>query len=286
MTGHGLRPIAAGGIKPPVELAAGTPPELAFVPIVNLRVDPAYQRRISRAGLKNIARIVGDFRWSRFSPVIVAPLEKSEPQLYVVIDGQHRASAAAACGFDTVPCQVIVADACEQAAAFAAVNAVVTKMHNLQVHHARLVADDPQALAIARVARAASCEILKYPVQTYLQKPGQTMAVASIGRSIADYGENTVITALQCITETENNFPGAICATTIKGFCVALDLMDRWREAGLTLFDVIDEFDVMSAIEKARVDEGAGWRNFAVAVAEHLAAHEKRLADGGGKVAA
>ena len=274
--------IDARPFERPARLAPGKAPKLAFVPIASLRVDRAYQRGITRAGHATIRRIVADFRWSRFSPVIVAALGERAggpdgPRLFVVIDGQHRATAAAACGFDTVPCQVIEADAAEQAAAFAAVNGVVTRMHAMQLHLAQLAAGDPAAVEIDRVARAGKCEILKYPVQIAQQAPGQTMAVASIGRAIRNFGADTVITALQCITETENNHPGAICATSIKGICEALDLMDRWREAGLVLLDVMDEFDLLSAIEAAVAAPGAGWRNLAAATAEHLRRNYHRL---------
>ena len=279
-----LQPLDASQFPPPERVNAGQAPELAFVPLANLRVDRAYQRPVLGRGKTTIKRIVASFRWSHFSPLIVAPLEGSEPQLYAVVDGQHRATAALACGFGTVPAYVISADRREQARAFSAINGCTTKITPMQLHHSALEAADEDALRVQRVADAAGVILLRYPVAANFQKPGQTMAIGGVKDAIKRHGDATVITALQCITETENNLPGVICGPAIKGLCAALDARPRWREAGTVLFDVMDELDIGTVLDTAK---GFGPRAEILegAVKTHLDAYAHLLPAGTGAAA-
>jgi hypothetical protein len=63
---------------------------------------------------------------------------------------------------------------------------------------------------------------LHYPIPTEKQLPGQTMVIAAIDKCLKQYGEETLITALQCITQTTNNIPGALSARMIKALCDVL----------------------------------------------------------------
>jgi hypothetical protein len=79
--------------------------------------------------------IAENFDWSKFAPVIVAPVEAGR---FAIVDGQHRTTAAVLRGQKTVPCQIVQADRAKQAEAFAAVNGNVTKTNAQQLFHARL----------------------------------------------------------------------------------------------------------------------------------------------------
>lgn len=107
----------------------GERPELQWLKISRLRIDPRYQRDIGQRGANNILAIAPAFRWSKFGPLIVAPIGEG---LFAIVDGQHRATAAALRGFESVPCVIIAADEAEQADAFVAINANVTAMSPLQ----------------------------------------------------------------------------------------------------------------------------------------------------------
>ena len=120
----------------------GPAPVLQWLPIDQLGIDPAYQRDILRRGHDNIGRIARRFDWRKFGTVIVAPIAGGR---YAIVDGQHRTTAAAVRGIESVPCQIIMADPGEQAAAFAAINGAVTGMTPLQLHAARVAAGDPDA---------------------------------------------------------------------------------------------------------------------------------------------
>src|ERR1700681_507207 len=183
--------------KPESEFKPGPAPQLHWLDIKDLVVDMTYQREIGKRGAANIRQIAENFDWSKFAPVIVAPVEGGH---FAIVDGQHRTTAAMLRGQEKVPCQVVQADRAKQAAAYAAVNGNITKTTAQQLYHARLAAKDPQALALAEVCAVAEVEILrKNLVRSEIQK-GQTYAVTALSRCLSHYGRDTLITALQCIT--------------------------------------------------------------------------------------
>jgi hypothetical protein len=237
-------------------------------------VDPAYQRPIVGKGRRNVDRIARTFLWSCFSPVVVSPVEGGK---FAVIDGQHRTTAAALIGLEAVPCQIVVAAREEQAAAFKAINGVTTPISRMALHAAAVVSGDASALKIADVCARASAELLRYPVPADKQLPGQTMAIAAISQCLKRYGEDTLITALQCVTETDNNIPGALSASTIKALCDVLDGNREWRESGLALFEAFDQID-LAALQSGSAVEAASRRvGRAQALADHIRAELRKL---------
>ena len=130
----------------------GRPPRLEWISIRDLVVDPDYQREITLVGRANVRRIATEFNWSMFTPVIVAAVGSNK---FAIVDGQHRVTAAVICGIEKVPCALIECMRGEQAAAFKAINANVTRLSSIQVYHASLIANDADALEIAKVVKAA-----------------------------------------------------------------------------------------------------------------------------------
>jgi hypothetical protein len=190
-----MRPISTEGFERPESVAAGAVPMLQWLKIADLFVDSAYQRPITGKGRLNVDRIAGSFSWSCFSPVVVSPIEGGK---FAIIDGQHRATAAAILGIERVPCQIVIAAQEEQAAAFKAINATTTPISRMALHAAALVANEPLAIQIAHVCACADVELLRYPIAVDKQSPGQTMAAGAITRCLKQYGEATLIAALQC----------------------------------------------------------------------------------------
>lgn len=225
-----MRPIDAseyaGPSSPP---EPGAAPMLQWIKVEDLVVDDAYQRPIYGAGRSNVRRIAEDFRWSKFAPVIVAPVAGGK---FAVIDGQHRATAAALIGIETVPAQVIIADQVEQAAAFKSINGQVTRMHKLALHHAAIASGDASAAELQAVCDAAGVTVLKYPKPVQSLEPGQTLALGAIVQGLKDFGRDTVITALQCVTETENNKPGVLNGQVLRALFATLGGNHAWRDAG------------------------------------------------------
>lgn len=250
-----FRPITIDGFNAPTAaFAPGAAPMLQWIDIADLVVDERYQRPIYGAGTRNVRAIAGEFRWSKFAPLIVAPVAGGK---FAIIDGQHRATAAALHGIDSLPAQVIIADEGEQAAAFSAINGKVTRIHKLAVQHAALMAGDPAARAIKEACDAAGVTILRYPVAAPSLKPGETLALGTITECLKVYGREVVITALYCVTETENNKPGVLSATNIKALCATLAGNERWREAGERLLTAFDTINIEHELGEAKVTRRA-----------------------------
>lgn len=230
--------------SPASEFAPGPAPILNWINVAKLVVDVTYQREIGRRGAANVNQIAENFDWSKFAPVIVAPVEGG---VFAIVDGQHRTTAAILRGLETVPCQVVQADRAKQAAAYAAVNGNITKTTAQQLYHARLAAKDPEALVLADVCAAAGVEILRKNLVRAAVKRGQTHAVTSLNRCLTIYGRDTLITALQCITETADGNPGFVRGTIVEPLCEVLHEAPQWRDAGEALLRTMDKFKFADA---------------------------------------
>lgn len=226
----------------------GAAPMLQWLRIADLVVDPAYQRDILRTGARNIGKIARDFDWSKFAPVIVAPVPGGR---YAIVDGQHRTTAAAARGIEEVPCQIIVADAANQAAAFAAINGAVTAMTPLQIHAAKVEAGDPAAVALADACRAGGVTICRYAVPAMNMKIGETLAVGALSKLLSLYGGDLLSQALRCITKVGNGNAGLVKATIVMAICDALDEAEEWRAREADLLALFGRIDLGGSLEKA-----------------------------------
>lgn len=260
--------------SPTSSLSPGPAPQLQWVSTDKFVVDDAYQREIGRRGRENVLHIAEYFDWSKFAPVIVAPVEGG---LYAIVDGQHRTTAAMLRGIESVPCQIVQADRAQQAAAYAAVNGNITKTTPQQLFHARLAAGDEETRAIAEICAVASVTIARHNLTASQMKTGQTQAVGALRRCLREYGRETLITALQCITETADGNPGFVRATIVEGLCKALH-NTPWRDAGEALLRAMDTFsfvDVWGEIAGGRdkIFPGTAIKLVAEKVSAHLSAH-------------
>lgn len=256
--------FAVPGSKPD----PGSAPMLQWIAISDLVVDPAYQRMIRGAGRSNVRKIAANFRWSCFAPVVVSPIAGG---IFAIVDGQHRTTAAALIGLKTVPCQVIVATPEEQAMAFKEINGATTKMSRQAIHAAAVAAGDADAKALEDVAARADVKILRYPVAANQQdQAGLTMAIACLDGCLRQYGRDTLVTALQCITQTENNSPGLLIAAVIKALCSVLHDNVAWRDSGGKLLAAFDEIDVEQMLEQSRLQAKPKGTSVAMALAARL----------------
>jgi hypothetical protein len=139
-------------------------------------------------------------------------------------------------------CQVVQADRAKQAAAYAAVNGNITKTTPQQLYHAKPAANGPNAHAIANVCSSAGVEVLLRNVPQSEMKVGQTQAIGALSRCLELYGRDTLITALQCITQTADGNPGFVRATIIESLCEVLSEVPAWRDSGEALLRAMDKF--------------------------------------------
>lgn len=175
----------------PAELASQPSPQMLWVEIAQLVIDDQNQRPLSKNNLSAIKRIASDFRWSRFSPVIDAPIEGGR---YAIIDGQHRAHAAALCGIKSIPAMVALVAPEEQAQAFIDINTRQIRVSGHQVYRAALTADEEWAVECGKAVSAAGCELMTSNRSTADKRPGEVSFVALIRKTI-EAGHGAAVTA-------------------------------------------------------------------------------------------
>ena len=272
-----MRPISVEGYVKSESVFAGTTPVLEWLRIADLVVDAAYQRPIGVNGRNEVARIARSFCWSCFAPVVVARLDTGK---YAIIDGQRRTTAAALVGLDSVPCQIVTATRDQQAAACKTLNGANIPVSRMAQHAAALGASEAEALHLANICARADVKLLRYPVPVDRQNPGQTMAIGALAQCRERYGEETLITALQCVTQTTNNLPGALSARMIKALCMVLDTDHARRDSGLSLLEAFDAIDLFTLENEASLDAGAKKISPVKALADKILSDLDRLLPG------
>lgn len=244
-----MRPIEVNPGMQPKTVEAGPAPMLQWIKIAELAVDDEYQRDLKRANWTAIKRIADQFKWSRFSPVFVAPIAGGK---YAVIDGQHRAHAAALCGFDEVPCQVVQMTREEQAASFAAVNGLVTKVTLWNIFKAALVAGEPWALACNAACVAADCRLMTGAGSTDQKKPGDIYAIALIRAPVAAGHSASVTMALSGVRRSEfGKEAEAYNNEILKPLFAAVCDRPWLAKSGADLAGFMDSFDTYAALDRA-----------------------------------
>jgi len=243
--------------QPTTPLSDGAAPYMDWIEVRRLVTDKTYQREISRAGsinveriaeYFNVERIAEYFEWAKFSPVIVAPVEGG---MFSIIDGQHRATPAMLRGIEKVPCEIVHIDRARQAEAFAAINGNITRVSAQVVYYARLTGKDPEAEEMARVLSAAEVTVCRGAKTLRTMKRGETNAVGAISKLLNKFGPETVISALQCITQTGSGNPGFLRAMIMEPLCVVLHRNPKWRDSGERLLREMDSFDFIEAWDAA-----------------------------------
>lgn len=228
----------------------GIAPQLDWIPVSKLRIDPAYQREVLRNGARNIGKIAREFDWALFGIVVVAAIDGD---LYAIVDGQHRTLGAALRGIEAVPCLIIQADLSKQAKAFAAINGAVTKIHGLAIFAAEVAAGIPEAVKLRDACAAAEVTICKYPLAANNMKPNETLAIGTLQRCLKTYGAEHLTAALRCVTQTRRGEVGHLREPTIKALCHVLEVEPSWKEPETRLLKAMEKFDFAKQLEKATV---------------------------------
>jgi hypothetical protein len=195
---------------------AGALPALEWMSLKVLRVDDRYQRPISKPGQMVIQRIMQDFSWAKFSPVIVTLNEEGS---FSIIDGQHRCTAALSLGFTQVPCMVVNAPPEEAAGIFAAINGTTTPMTVQSLFKASRAAGVAWAVAVDRVCKRHGVTPLVYPVPSGKQRPLMTNAVGSLRKVYERHGEPILSAALACLVVAKDaQQPGFLTSNLITQY--------------------------------------------------------------------
>lgn len=268
-----FRRIDITGMQP-ADLAPQPAPQMLWVEIAQLVIDDRYQRPINEGNRKAIKRIAAAFRWSRFSPVIVAPIEGGR---YALIDGQHRAHAAALCGIESIPAMVALVAPEEQAQAFIEINTRQIRVGSEQVYRAALTANEPWAIACRDTVASAGCRLMTAKYTTSSKKPGQVFCVDLIRRMVnlgkadavtnglaalleyehgatANFSNTLLSPWLSAAAETGASIPALVDALRARKPWLVIETADRLAKAkGRSLAVVRREFFVASIHAAERV---------------------------------
>jgi hypothetical protein len=220
---------------------------MKMVRIADLRIDMTYQRNVTVASVRNIRTICRAFDWAKFLPVIVV----RDGEAFSVVDGQHRATAAATIGITEVPAYVLSCTAAEAAAAFAAINGNVTPVEPIDVWFAELAAGEPKAVALQRCLDAAGVRLTR---RKEGHGVGETRSINVIRRAYDFYGAAMLTTILQCITETGSGNPGLVLGAVIHGIGRAIRTKPEALADPARLLDAFDKIDLPKLLGDARLE--------------------------------
>jgi len=228
----------------------GDPPLIDWVFTDRCFVDRRYQRTVeSRRSQALIERISTEFTWRAFGSLIVArvtpdeavkammdprargyaaPVNPSVPTpaegwFYAVLDGQHRVLGVqrrAQMGLGAIPELPALIhlnmSMAEQAMAFAQANDDRVAVNPYALYHARLLAGDDQAQAIDVLCQESGLSIPRYPVQAEQLKPGETLALGTLGWILRTYDRALAVQAASAVADAWHDQPGAARAPVLK----------------------------------------------------------------------
>lgn len=195
-----LHPIDISGHDAVVREVRGDKPQLLWVSLEHLRIDDEYQRPLGKSNWRAINQIAAGFDWAKFTPILIAPLAGGA---FALIDGQHRAHAAALVGLEQVPAMVVDVPPSLQAAAFAAVNSQRVAMSPYHMLKAELAAGDKVAIASAKAVSSAGCRLMTYNASAANRAAREIYSPTLIKEHIKAGRDRIVTRALAAITGSE-----------------------------------------------------------------------------------
>ncbi len=245
--GHDMRNIEFANEMRPGTVNPGPAPILQWIKISDLVVDDRYQRELKFGNWKAIRRIAAQFKWSRFSPVFVAPVEGGK---FAIIDGQHRTHAAAICGFSEVPCQIVQMSVEERAASFAAVNGLVTKVTLWQIYKAALTAGEAWATDCAKLCEDAGCELMTNNSGTDDKKPGEIFCIALIRAYVAQGHSRAIFAVLSGLRQSEFGQDATAYSNEVLKPLFSAIVERPWLvKQGVSFVKFFDDFDIWKALD-------------------------------------
>lgn len=192
---------------PPATIAV----EIALTPVEDLRIHPAYQRKISQGGMSKITKIIRDFTWARFGALSVA---RAEDGTLWVVDGQHRMIAARALRLTHVPTVIAASDLADQARDFVGINTIRTSVASIDKFRARVASGDQTAIAVSELL--GTLEISTEVAAGAAIGPKETRAVALLEKLVARYGSGTVGDAIEIMLDAQPGQSNLLTAFAIE----------------------------------------------------------------------
>lgn len=223
------RRIDTTGIEPvnPDE-GVGPPIKMQWISLDRLYVDTRYQRDIAKGAKSNVRQIGRKFKWRRFAPIIVTPIEGTD--CFSVIDGQHKATGAKLRGLKEVPCGIVETASLEdQADSFKFLNANTTKIMLFDIFKANLAAKDPDAVAIN--ALASECGVTFVSSKKFLRdmKQGECKTYKSFEALSRTFKSDIFKRAVTNIAANQTSV-GIVNGLVIGSLCSVLKLNPTWLD--------------------------------------------------------
>lgn len=156
-------------------------PVLEWIAIDKLMVDDTYQRPMISQAWAAVKKIADNFEWGRFTPLLLAPVPGG---FFAIIDGQHRAHAAAMVGIERIPAMVVRLTPMEQASAFAWVNGETRKITATQLFKAALASAEQWAVESRMVVEASGCHLMAAIPSFSNRKPRQIYSIGLIRKYV------------------------------------------------------------------------------------------------------
>lgn len=242
-----LRRVDVSHLQPET-LADQPAPQLQWINISQLVVDDRYQRGLSRANWAAIKKIAADFRWSRFAPVLVAPLPGGD---FAIIDGQHRAHAALLCGIEVIPCMSVPMTQAEQAQAFSFINGNVIRITPHHVYKAALAAGETWAERCCIAVGKAGCTLMVSNSSTADKKPGEVYCIGLIKALVLAGKSEAVTKGLTALMEYGPDRPALFSDYLLSPWLRAIATDDAHLSADLVgVLRAHEPFRVLAAIDR------------------------------------
>lgn len=280
-----FRAIDTAGFAP-ATVADQQGPVLLWVPLADLVIDERYQRALTGPGRRMIQRMADGWDWRLYQPILIAATGDGR---HAVVDGQHRAHAAAVAGLATLPAMVVPMTPVEQARAFVGVNRERIKLDGASVFRAELAAGQELAVEADRAVREAGCRLMTFARSSMQRRVGEVythrLILAMVGR-----GEGAAVTAgLRAIRDSEagrieqGGAAGVRVydAPVLVPWLAAVATSQRFLSLPLAaLFDAIEWDGEIDACQRwCRMNGGAARAELTARVVKRLrAALDKRVA--------
>lgn len=185
--------------------------EVRFVPVEALVVDRRYQRRTSDRSRVRLRNIVAEFCWAKFGAISVATGPDGS---FSIIDGQHRALAAAAIGASEVPAVIATASLEDQANDFVGINTVRTSVASIDKFRARVASGDAAAIAVEQMLTELGIST-DVPAGAGI-KHKETRAVGTLEKLQKRLGKGVLFTTLETLLDAQPGQNNLLTAFAIE----------------------------------------------------------------------
>ena len=255
--------------------------KLGWVPVDRLFVDDSYQRNITEKSRAKMNTIVADFTWHKVGAIMVTSTSVPQGHTpdYKVIDGQHRAIAAATLGIELVPAVLVPASTeADEASTFIGVNVGRTNVGVIDKFRARVTAGEELAIQLHEILTTQGIGL---DVAAGVEMPPKTTrAVSRLLMLMKRAGKGILGTALEMLVDAQPDTPNLLRADTIEAATLAVTRITDSESSIDRLFAVFEKADFDTINDRAhQMRKIAGGRISAIMAGELIKAfnHAQRI---------